>query len=344
MLARLAGHAQRGGADPWAAVAATRPAHETAVRKNADVALEDLVRRIQEIKPGVAKGPTPDSSPSLAKAVEPAGGGTAAHFVPREPASFLDAAYRERGRGPGAQAVSVARGEASGRFASEHVRLPFLLLDGLLRQMKQDQLVVHKGAAPMNDYVYQATELGRERRATAGRALHLTSSAAPVSLKDYIWAVKAQSLTAQHPTAEDLKRAFGDLLINTRTLNRLGPAINSGRGLFLFGAAGNGKTSIAERVTKVFGEFIWIPRAIGIDGEIIRLFDPSNHEEAAPENGSGLLDDSKVGQTLGAYSPAHDRRRRRVSTMESTWKSRSILRRASAKVAHATQEQTAARW
>ena len=106
--------------------------------------------------------------------------------------------------------------------------------------------------------------------------------------------MKAQLLTTQHPTTEDLKRAFEDLVINARTLNRLGPAINSGRGLFLFGAAGNGKTSIAERVTKAFGEYIWIPRALGIDGEIIRLFDPSNHEEAPEEIGSGLLDDSKI--------------------------------------------------
>ena len=64
-------------------------------------------------------------------------------------------------------------------------------------------------------------------------------------------------------------------------LRRLGPAINSGRGLFLFGAAGNGKTSIAERVTRAFGQYIWIPRAIGVDGEIIRLFDPNAHEEGA---------------------------------------------------------------
>ena len=62
-------------------------------------------------------------------------------------------------------------------------------------------------------------------------------------------------------------------------LDRLGPAINSGRGLFLYGAPGNGKTSIAERVTRAFGQEIWIPRAIGVDGEIIRLFDPASHEE-----------------------------------------------------------------
>ena len=77
-------------------------------------------------------------------------------------------------------------------------------------------------------------------------------------------------------------------------LARLGPAINSGRGLFLFGAPGNGKTSIAERVTAAFGQSIWIPRAIGVDGEIMRLFDPMNHEELPIEKSEGLLDNSRI--------------------------------------------------
>jgi predicted ATPase with chaperone activity len=77
-------------------------------------------------------------------------------------------------------------------------------------------------------------------------------------------------------------------------LSRLGPAINSGRGLFLFGPPGNGKTSIAERVTKAFGQFIWIPRAIGVDGEIIRLFDPNAHELAPLDSSSGLLDENHI--------------------------------------------------
>ncbi len=77
-------------------------------------------------------------------------------------------------------------------------------------------------------------------------------------------------------------------------LARLGPAINSGRGLFLFGAPGNGKTSIAERVTAAFGQSIWIPRSIGVDGEIMRLFDPMNHEELASEKSDGLLDSTGI--------------------------------------------------
>jgi predicted ATPase with chaperone activity len=58
----------------------------------------------------------------------------------------------------------------------------------------------------------------------------------------------------------------------------------------LFGAPGNGKTSIAERVTGAFGEQIWIPRAIGVDGEIIRLHDPVNHHEVPLESNDGLID------------------------------------------------------
>src|SRR5690606_19592084 len=118
--------------------------------------------------------------------------------------------------------------------------------------------------------------------------------AAPVSLKDYIESVKAQSLVNQHPTEADLKRAFEDLLINPKMLRRLGPAINSGRGLFLYGAPGDGKASVAERITKSFGDAIWSPRAIGVDGEIIRLFEPSNHEEVPTEQCTGLIDPLKT--------------------------------------------------
>ena len=145
----------------------------------------------------------------------------------------------------------------------------------------------------MNDYIYTLTDLGRERARRL--AEHCTYfGAAPVSLVDYIASVKAQSLTAQHPSDDDLKQAFSDLLINPRMLARLGPAVNSGRGLFLYGEPGNGKTSIAERVTKAFGQTIWIPRAIGVDGEIIRLFDPSNHEEVPLEASGGLIDYRKI--------------------------------------------------
>ena len=61
-------------------------------------------------------------------------------------------------------------------------------------------------------------------------------------------------------------------------ISQIAQAINDGRGLFLFGETGNGKTSIAERVSHSFGQDIWIPRVISVHGELMRLYDPSCHE------------------------------------------------------------------
>lgn len=214
-------------------------------------------------------------------------------FTPIEPASFQDAGLNDSAVEALILKFLLARGDATGRDVAEQVKLPFVLVQELLREMKDQQLVVHRGSAPMNDFQYQLTDLGRER----GRchSQHCTYfGAAPVSLQDYVQSVHAQSLTNQHPTTESLERAFDGLLLNRKMLDRLGPAVNSGRGLFLFGPPGNGKTSIAERITIAFGDAIWIPRAIGVDGEIVRLFDPVNHEEVPLPPGDGLLDSRKI--------------------------------------------------
>jgi hypothetical protein len=211
-----------------------------------------------------------------------------AEFFPQEPSSLHSAGLSETEVEQLILKSLLGKGESSGRDIADQVKLPFVLVEELLRRMKYDQMLSYRDSAPMNDYIYELTEVGRER----GRRFSESCSyygAAPVAMADYIRSVKAQSLDTQHPTVEKLRAAFSDLLINEKMLERLGPAINSGRGLFLFGAPGNGKTSIAERVTKAFGETIWIPRAIGIDGEVMRLFDPVNHEEVPLPESTGLL-------------------------------------------------------
>ena len=70
----------------------------------------------------------------------------------------------------------------------------------------------------------------------------------------------------------------------------LGPAINSGRGMFLYGFPGNGKTSIAERITLCFGTSVWIPRVLLIEGQLVKLFDMANHEPVESASSTGLLD------------------------------------------------------
>ena len=213
-------------------------------------------------------------------------------WMPEEPTSLEDAGVSEGQLEHLILKFLGAAGDESGREISAHHALPFRLVEPALASLKQAQLVAFRGAAPMNDYVYQLTDKGRE---TAKKLTEYCSyfGAAPVTLQAYIRSVSEQTLTKNHPTEEDLHRAFSDLLINKRMLRRLGPAMNSGRGLFLFGAPGNGKTSIAERVTKAFGDTVWIPRTIAIDGEVMRVFDPGLHEEVPLDN-SGPLQEVAV--------------------------------------------------
>lgn len=216
-------------------------------------------------------------------------------FVPQEPRTLEETGLSSSDVEGLILKLMLARGNLTGRELMEHIRLPFVMVERLLREMRADQLLVYRSAALMNDYLYQLTEIGHERaKRLAAQCSYC--GAAPVSLPDYIACVQAQSLTNQHPTHEDLRRAFDDLLISPDQLARLGPAINSGAGLFLYGAPGNGKTSIAERLTKCFGQIIWIPRALGVDGEIIRLFDPMNHEEIPLERPQALYDQARIDQ------------------------------------------------
>jgi hypothetical protein len=286
--------------------------------QSADAKLEELLDRIKQMagKPGTATSsyasapanstipraqPAPATSrnepPIMATAVAtpaPTAATTGDDtFVPVEPRTFREARLNEAEAENIVLKYMLSVGSATGRDTAEQMKLPFKLIDELMFQMKTDQLLVYRNSSIAGDYQYQLTEMGREkaRRLTE----HCTYfGAAPVHLHDYVASIHKQSLTKVHPDADDLHKAFEDLLMNKKMLSRLGPAINSGRGLFLFGAPGNGKTSIAERITRAFGDSIWIPRAISIDGEIIRLFDPSNHEVMPIERADSLIDHRQI--------------------------------------------------
>lgn len=189
----------------------------------------------------------------------------------------------------------LARGSAVGRMIATQLCLPFGLVDPLLKSLKQEQMIVFKGSATMGDYEYTVTEMGRERaRRFTEECTYF--GAAPVCLRDYLEAMARQSIAKQHATVDDLKEAFGDLIISDKMLSKLGPAINSGKGMFLFGEPGNGKTSIAERVTNCFGTSVWIPRALGIDGDIIRLYDPAVHELVDQPTADGIFNLTGIDQ------------------------------------------------
>ena len=273
-------------------LAASTPRHDEQDQGSTAVAEDDKLDALFERLNNMGDGEPTASETAAEQAPEQTRVDTNT-FLPIEPESFREAQLTDSEVEALALKYLLARGDVTGRDIAAQIRLPFVLMDKLLWTLKNEQLVVHRGSAPMNDYQYQLTDLGRERARC--HSMHCTYfGSAPVSLKDYIAAVKAQSLVGQRISDEDLHRAFSDLLINKKMFSRLGPAMNSGRGLFLFGAPGNGKTSIAERITRAFGRYIWIPRAIGVDGEIIRLYDPVNHVEKPLESCNGVFDNRHI--------------------------------------------------
>jgi MoxR-like ATPase len=209
-------------------------------------------------------------------------------FIPREPQSFAEAKISAALVEEIVIKFLLARGEASIREISEQVCLPFSLIDEIVVRLKQEQVLGYIDQAAMNDYICRLTEMGRDR---GQRYTEMCSyfGSVPVAFNDYVKAVEAQTINNQNPSQEDLKRAFSDLLIDPKLMIKLGPAVNSGKGMFLFGYPGNGKTSIAERITAAFGPYVWIPRAITMDRDIVRLFDPMSHEEVPLENDETLL-------------------------------------------------------
>lgn len=175
--------------------------------------------------------------------------------------------------------VLLHRGALAGRKIADQIALPFQPLTEMLRRMKAENLVVYKSTSQLHDFEYDLTPQGFER---AGRWRQRCTyiGAAPVSMRDYTDSVAAQAPLKTRPRLEDVRMALAELVIDPEVIDQLGQAARGGKAMFLYGAPGNGKTSIAERICRAYGPHIWIPRAINIDGEIVRVFDPLVHEEA----------------------------------------------------------------
>jgi predicted ATPase with chaperone activity len=107
---------------------------------------------------------------------------------------------------------------------------------------------------------------------------------APVPFADYVESVLAQSIKKLVVTRLSIQRAFEDLVLTEDVFNEIGPAMNSGASIFFFGFPGNGKTSVAERITRLMGDSIYIPHAVEVNGQIIRVYDPILHTEMKDEH------------------------------------------------------------
>lgn len=167
--------------------------------------------------------------------------------------------------------------------------LPYFgIIEPVIEQLRAARLVeVARGDLQAISYVLAISDAGRER---ANQFFEQSTyvGPAPVSLHSYTAAIKAQTIRNIQVNSRRLIAAFKGLVFDQDILTQVGPAVNSGQSIFLYGPPGNGKTSISERIVEAFGGSIFIPSCIEINGSIVRLFDDYNHVLISPEDDSRL--------------------------------------------------------
>jgi predicted ATPase with chaperone activity len=198
-------------------------------------------------------------------------------FQPQEPSTLKDTGISEALVEDLILKYLSGIGSESGRAISDNLCLPLAILEDRFVAMRHRQELAPTGSAMLGDHIYRLTDTGRER---AMRALRESAyvGPTPVPLEDYISSVNAQTITSERPRKTQLEKAFSDIHVESRMLSQLGPAINAGKGMFIYGPPGNGKTTIAQRITRCFGQNILIPHAIVEGGKIIKFYDASCHK------------------------------------------------------------------
>jgi hypothetical protein len=158
---------------------------------------------------------------------------------------------------------------------SRSLRIAVPIVDVAFKHMRQQMLVDVKGMTG-NDYNFTLSAAGKQ---LAGERFQVSqyAGACPVSLNDYHAAIKAQGAKV-NVDRQVLRDAFSDLIVTDRMLDQLGPAIISQTSIFVYGPTGNGKTSLAERMLRVYKDSVMIPYAVEVDNQIISLYDPVVHQ------------------------------------------------------------------
>jgi hypothetical protein len=169
--------------------------------------------------------------------------------------------------------------EATGTMIAERTRLPYSLIEPIIERVRAALLVEVRGTTGSGTagYRYSLTDMGRER-ARQFLAINQYIGAAPVPLAAYVAEMKVLQAARGYVDRTRLARGFTHLIINDELLEQLGPAVNAGKGIFLYGPPGNGKSVIAEGMGRTIGGDMFVPHAIDVEGHVVTVYDPVNHE------------------------------------------------------------------
>jgi hypothetical protein len=177
-------------------------------------------------------------------------------------------------------------GEATGLVVAERMRLPYTILEPLVERVRAEMLVEVRGATGSGSgsagYRYSLTDAGRDRARQYFEASQYVGPA-PVPLASYVAQMHALAAARGYLDRERLRQGFSHLVVSDQVLEQVGPALNAGKALFLYGPPGNGKTVIAEGLGRTLGGDMYMPHAIDVDGHTVTMYDPINHHSLETE-------------------------------------------------------------
>ncbi len=189
---------------------------------------------------------------------------------------------------------------------AEAMRLPMRVVQHLFRdaeEKKYVQSVSSEGVGVASDVRYELSERGRAVAADyLDRNYYL--GPAPVSLTAFQEQVLKQRITNEQLDKKSIEECFEGLIIPDYFTRQIGPAVNSGRTVLLYGPPGNGKTSVATSVSRIFRHIIYVPYAIEVEGQIVQMYDSTVHEPAVDEDAASQL----ASQNRGVRREDFDRR------------------------------------
>ena len=215
------------------------------------------------------------------------------HRIPAEPADIKATGIDEIDlMGMLLKLIYRYRLETTRQFM-EAIKLPYHIVLDLIQMAINRNFLQTLGSRYSDnplDLSYTFTESGRKWTLDAIERLRYTGPA-PVTLEEFSYQVSLQKLTNELITVDRLKHGLRDMTVDRSLMEQVGPALNSGRAILLYGPPGNGKTSTALRITSIFNDVIYVPYSVIVEGQIIRIYDPSLH---LPLNPTSMSDDGEV--------------------------------------------------
>ncbi len=175
--------------------------------------------------------------------------------------------------------ILYSRGELTGRVIADSLGLSFSVIEPLLNDLKARMIVELKSSLGYGliSSIFVLSEIGRKRCREAAGASQYTGPA-PVPLAQYVAAVRAQKPPKGWLNRETLAKAYRHMVVGPELFSQIGPAINSGKSLLVYGNPGNGKTYLAEALLELGGADVYIPFALEYNNTIIQVYDPLHHK------------------------------------------------------------------